>query len=125
MLGLFFGGCAIVLQVLAMTIMMSAARTTNKLTRDIEDKSLFQDVRRNRAVSIFICIGYSVDYAVDLVFTSLLLNGKIDYYQQQFGAIFGRSVLVVCVFMAFAILMKTFMTYQIQIIEADEKAKRK
>jgi len=104
---------------------MSAARTTNKLTRDIEDKSLFQDVRRNRAVSIFICIGYSVDYAVDLVFTSLLLNGKIDYYQQQFGAIFGRSVLVVCVFMAFAILMKTFMTYQIQIIEADEKAKRK
>lgn len=48
-------------------IMMSAAQTTNKLTKDIEDKSLFQDVRRNRAVSIFICIGYSVDYVVDLV----------------------------------------------------------
>lgn len=67
MIGLLFGGCAIILQIIAMMIMMSAAQTTNKLTKDIEDKSLFQDVRRNRAVSIFICIGYSVDYVVDLV----------------------------------------------------------
>ena len=76
-------------------------------------------------VTIFICIGYSVDYSVEFVVTILLIQDKVGLETDQYSVAIGRGVLIVCIFVAYTILMKTFMTYQNQIREAEKRVKQK
>ena len=79
-MSLVFGGMSITLQAIACLIMISATRTTVNLTKKNDfDRDNFKDIMRNRLVCIFICVGYAIDYTVDLVMTSLVLQGKINY----------------------------------------------
>ena len=52
--------------------------------------------------------------------TILLLEEVIDYDFQEYLVSVNRAVLIICVFFAYCILLKIFLTYQKQIDEAAE-----
>ena len=65
----------------------------------------------NLIVSILICVGYAVDYTVDVILTTLLINSKIDAKQEAYFLTLNKIFLTLCIFAAYVILMKVFMTY--------------
>lgn len=123
-LGLFFGGINIICQLSACLIMMSATMTMKKLTKKNGfDSSKFHDIRMNNYVSILICTGYVVDYCFDIALTILLLRDVITVDQEDFWAFVNHIFLSVCIFTAYIILLKIFLTYQKQVHET--KARKK
>lgn len=79
----------------------------------------------NLLVSCFICVGYFFDYTTDVTTTILLIEGVIDFNLEEYIISINRVVLTICVFTAYIILLKIFMTYQNQIDEAADKRKKK
>ena len=75
----------------------------------------------NMVVSLLICLGYIVDYSVDLVAAMLLIYDAVDPELNLFLISIKQVFLVVCIFVAYMVLLKIFMTYQRQMNEAFEK----
>ena len=125
-LGLFFGGVNIICQLSACWIMMSATYTMKKLTaKNGFDSQKFHDIRMNNVVSMLICIGYCIDYAFDIVLTIMMLKDMLDAGQEDFWAFVNHIILSCCIFTAYIILLKIFLTYQRQLHETSKKQKEK
>lgn len=93
--------------------MLSATVTMDKMRRKNGFESTkFNDIKQNFLVSLFICIGYAFDYTSDVTTTILLIEEVIDFNQEAYIISINRIVLTVCIFAAYTILIKIFMTYQ-------------
>ena len=75
----------------------------------------------NFTVSVFICVGYIIDYSTEVSCFFLLLSETIDYETEQTIITIGHLVLNICIFGAYIILMKIFKGYQKQVNEAAAK----
>ena len=75
----------------------------------------------NFIVSVFICVGYIVDYSIEVVCFFLLLEKYITFEFEQSVITIGHLVLNLCIFVAYSILMKIFRGYQNQVNEAAAK----
>ena len=118
-MGLAFGGINIVTQVSACLIMLAATLKMKSLTKKNGfDTSQFQDIKMNLIVSLLICIGYAIDYIADIIISVLYIEGKINLDQEALYVTISELFLNLCIFAAYMILMKIFMTYQKQVNEA-------
>ena len=75
----------------------------------------------NLIVSLLICLGYAVDYSTDFVLTLLLIEHVIDLHTESYCLSISKIFLTVCIFIAYILLLKVFMTYQRQMTEATAK----
>ena len=122
LVGVIFGGVNIVCQVIACAIMASATLNMKKLVaKNGLDNYQFDDIKMNNYVSLLICIGYTLDYALDVTVTLLFLNKKLDFDQEAYMININSLSLAVCIFAAYIILMKVFLNYHKQMHEAQEK----
>lgn len=102
--------------------MASATLNMKKLVaKNGLDNYQFDDIKMNNYVSLLICIGYTLDYALDVTVTLLFLNKKLDFDQEAYMININSLSLAVCIFAAYIILMKVFLNYHKQMHEAQEK----
>lgn len=66
----------------------------------------------NLIVSILIAVGYMIDYSCAVVVTVLYVEKVIDLNQKYLYFSISKISLSVCIFLAYIILMKVFITYQ-------------
>lgn len=69
-------------------------------------------------MSVLILLGYAVDYTAEVVSIILMLEGVITVNQEALIMTVAKLFLSMCIFSAYIILMKVFMTYQNQVNEA-------
>ena len=123
---LIFGACSICCQIIACCIMLSATMSMDKMRKKNNfDNSQFEDIKMNLIVSLFVCVGYSYDFTSDLTMCLLMMEGVMGYELEHYIIEINRIVLTVCLFVAYIILLKIFMTYQNQIDEAHDNRKAK
>ena len=65
----------------------------------------------NFTVSVFICVGYIIDYTIEVSCFFLLLANTISYENEQTIVTIGHLSLNICIFGAYIILMKIFKGY--------------
>ena len=109
---LTFGAASILCQIIACCIMLSATITMDKMRKKNNfDNSQFEDIKMNLIVSFFICIGYAYDFTSDLTMCLLMMEDVISYELEEYIIAVNRIVLTICLFVAYIILLKIFMTY--------------